>query len=117
MVRLLSPLPNNSNDNPVLKAHIQRIIKHYYKLKKQLFFNEKETHQAAFFLVLNPTIKYNGQKLITLVSANTPPTINKTRPDVPLIIWVKYSTAITTAISTLKTRSTEFKLLFIFLIF
>jgi hypothetical protein len=47
------------------------------KIVYPYFFNEQE---------LKPNIEYNGQKLIKLVSKNTPAKIINTNPNVPLIV-------------------------------
>ena len=54
-----------------------------------------------------PNGAYNGQKLIKLVNRNTTLRIIKTKPSVPVIIFVKYKNAIIAAIITLVILSTE----------
>lgn len=44
-----------------------------------------------------PKTAYNGQKFIKLVANNTPPTINKITPNVPVTTLVKNKTDTTTA--------------------
>lgn len=47
--------------------------------------------------VLIPMMAYKGQKLIKLVKRSTAPITTNTIPNVPVIVWVKYRTANTTA--------------------
>lgn len=53
----------------------------------------------------NPNRVYKGQKLIKLVSVNTPANTNNTIPNVPVTVWEKYSPTKITAISNRKIRS------------
>ncbi|HSN61902.1 MAG TPA: hypothetical protein VLR49_13260 [Ferruginibacter sp.] len=54
-----------------------------------------------------PKGRYNGQKPIKLVSTNTAPTTNKIMPNVPVIVFVKYNTAMIAAITNLNILSAE----------
>ena len=51
--------------------------------------------------VLKPNGAYNGQKLTKLVRRNTAANTINTMPSVPVITFVKYNTAKTTAITVL----------------
>lgn len=55
--------------------------------------------------VFKPIKVYNGQKLIKLVSTNTPASTNSTIPNVPVMVLVKYKTTITAASNNLTIRS------------
>ncbi len=69
-------------------------------LRKQSGFNSESRIIYSFFLpVFNPNGKYKGQKLIRLVSTNTPARTSNTIPRVPEITPVKYNTATSTAIA------------------
>jgi len=59
------------------------------------FNNKKMAVKQPFFYfvflfeqVLNPKMVYSGQKLTKLVSKKTPAKINKTMPNVPVIIFM-----------------------------
>ncbi len=59
-----------------------------------------------FFLQVEiPKGRYKGQKLIKLVNKKTPPSTNKTIPNVPEITLVKNNMEITAAMIALSTRS------------
>jgi hypothetical protein len=68
-------------------------------------------------VVLIPKGRYAGQMLTRLVSKKTTAAINKTRPNVPERMFVKYKTAITAAITNRIILSAEPMFFFIFLIF
>jgi len=51
--------------------------------------------------VLSPNGAYSGQKLMKLVSTNTPANTNNTIPKVPVITFVKYSVTTIAAITNL----------------
>ena len=59
------------NNNQLIAGSIVKILKIFY-----------------FFPVFIPKTVYNGQKLIKLVSRNTPASTNNTVPRVPLIVPV-----------------------------
>lgn len=53
------------------------------------------THQenySFFEQVLNPKGAYSGQKLIKLVKINTAASTNRTIPQIPVTVFVKWST-------------------------
>jgi len=70
-----------------------------------------------FLLVLIPKGKYSGQKLIKLTITNIPANTSNTIPNMPVMIFVKNKTAITTATSILITLSTVPMFFFIILCF
>ena len=77
---------------------------------------KKQTY-LSFGQVLAPTKVYKGQKLIMLVSTNTPANTNKIIPKVPEITFVKNNTAITAAIIILIILSAEPMFFFIIFVF
>ena len=68
-----------------------------FKLLTCTFSTNLKLNYFFSFVVFNPTIAYSGQKLMKLVSANTPPRISKMIPNVPEITCVKNKIAMTMA--------------------
>lgn len=66
--------------------------------------------------VLIPKGAYKGQKLIKLVNKKTPANTKRTIPTVPVIIPVKYNTAIIAATIALMIRS-EFPIFFFMMLY
>lgn len=79
--------------------------------------NDVYTIYPFFLPVLIPKGKYNGQKLIRLVSINIADKISSTIANVPEITFTKYKTIITMAISILTTLSIVPMFFFIFIFF
>lgn len=67
----------------------------------------------SIFLVRSPAIIYRGQTPTRLVKMNIPDTMSRMIPAVPVITFVKYNTAIVTAIRILITLSAVPMFLFI----
>lgn len=68
----------------------------------------------GFYSVLqveNPKGAYRGQNEIMLVSTNTAPNTNSTIPNVPVIVFVKYNTAMIAA-TTKRTMRSKFPMFF-----
>lgn len=78
-------------------------------LTRLLFFQFLVLH------VLMPNGAYSGQKLMKFVSRKTPLSTSSTSPSVPLMVPVKYKTAIITA-KTVRTRRSVFPMFFFMIV-
>lgn len=84
---------NNEEPKPPIVPRISAM--RAKKIKRYKFSN------YSLGQVFIPKGKYSGQKLIMLVSKNTAPNNNNTKPKVPLTVPVKYKTEKIRAIITL----------------